>query len=93
MTSEGKEFNEALKEAQDMGYAEADPTSDIEGFDAAYKLAIMASLSFNTKVDSSSFYREGISKIQNLILKMQHKLGYAIKLLSYRKGKLMINWN
>jgi homoserine dehydrogenase len=91
MTQEGKEFSEALKEAQDMGYAEADPTSDVEGFDAAYKLAIMASLSFNTKVDSSSFYREGISKITKFDIENAAKLGYVIKLLAIGKevnGKL-----
>lgn len=85
MTMEGMDFAEALKEAQDKGYAEADPTSDIEGFDAAYKLAIMASLSFGTKVDYSSIYREGISNVKSVDIAYADKLGYVIKLLAIGK--------
>lgn len=85
MTMEGMDFDDALKEAQDKGYAEADPTSDIEGFDAAYKLAIMASLSFGTKVDYSSIYREGISKVKSVDIAYADKLGYVIKLLAIGK--------
>jgi homoserine dehydrogenase len=85
MTLEGMGFNEALKEAQDAGFAEADPTSDVEGFDAAYKLAIMASLSFGTKVNLSSVYREGITKIQAVDIEYAKKFGYVIKLLAIGK--------
>ena len=85
MTREGMDFADALKEAQEKGYAESDPTSDIEGFDAAYKLAIMASLSFGTKVDVSSIYREGISNVKAADIAYADKLGYVIKLLAVGK--------
>lgn len=85
MTQEGMDFNDALKEAQEKGYAEADPTSDVEGYDAAYKLAIMASLSFSTKVDYNSIYREGISKIEAVDIEYANKFGYTIKLLAVGK--------
>ncbi len=85
MTLEDMDFAEALKEAQDKGYAEADPTSDIEGYDAAYKLAIMASLSFATKVDIASIYREGISNVKAVDIAYADKLGYVIKLLAIGK--------
>lgn len=87
MSLEGMDFDAALKEAKGKGYAEEDPTSDIEGFDAAYKLAIMASLSFNTKVDSSYFYREGISKITPVDIANAKKFNYVIKLLAIGKEK------
>lgn len=82
MSEEGMDFEEALKEAQDKGYAEADPTSDVEGYDAAYKLAIMSSLSFGTKVDYKSILREGIGKIEAIDIENANKFGYAIKLLA-----------
>jgi homoserine dehydrogenase len=85
MTQEGKGFDEALKEAQAKGYAEADPTSDVDGHDAAYKLAIMASLSFGTKVDLGSIYREGIRKISAVDIEYANKFGYVIKLLAVGK--------
>ena len=85
MTMEGMDFADALKEAQEKGYAEADPTSDVGGFDAAYKLAILASLSFGTKVDISSVYREGITHIKAVDIAYAEKLGYAIKLLAIGK--------
>lgn len=82
MTLEGVDFADALKEAQDKGYAEADPTSDVEGFDSAYKLAILSSLSFGTKVEVSSIYREGISNVKAVDIAYAGKLGYVIKLLA-----------
>jgi len=85
MTLEGMDFADALAEAQAKGYAEADPTSDVEGFDAAYKLAIMASLSFGTKIDVASIYREGISNIKASDISYADKLGYVIKLLAIGK--------
>lgn len=85
MTLEGMGFEEALKEAQVKGYAEADPTSDVEGYDAAYKLAIMASLSFSTKVDLNSIYREGITNVSAIDIDYAKKFGYVIKLLAVGK--------
>lgn len=82
MTEEGLEFTEALKGAQEKGYAEADPTSDIEAFDAVYKLAIMSSLSFGSKIDVNSIYREGITKVKAADIEYAKKLGYVIKLLA-----------
>lgn len=82
MALEGMDFADALREAQEKGYAEADPTSDVEAFDAAYKLAILASLSFGTRVDVSSIYREGITKVKSVDIAYADKLGYVIKLLA-----------
>jgi len=85
MTREGMDFNEALREAQEKGYAEADPSSDVDGYDAAYKLAIMSSLSFGTKIDFSSIYREGISNIKAVDIDYANRFGYVIKLLAIGK--------
>ena len=65
MTLEGMDFEAALKEAQEKGYAEADPTSDIENYDAVYKLGILTTLAFETPVDVNNIYREGITKIKS----------------------------
>ncbi|MBE6047171.1 MAG: homoserine dehydrogenase [Clostridium sp.] len=91
MEVEGSKFEDVLKEAQEKGYAEADPTSDIEGFDAQYKLAILASLVFGTKIDSEKVYREGITKITDEDMKYAKSFGRVIKLLAIAKdidGKL-----
>ena len=64
MTLEGMDFKDALKEAQEKGFAEADPTSDVEGYDAMYKLAILTTLAFETEVDINNIYVEGITKIK-----------------------------
>ncbi|WP_443663105.1 homoserine dehydrogenase [Clostridium sp.] len=85
MTNDGISFEEALKEAQDKGYAEAEPTSDVDGFDAVYKLAIMASLAFGTKVDHDCIYREGIRNISAVDIEYAQKFGYTIKLLAIAK--------
>jgi homoserine dehydrogenase len=74
-------FAECLKDAQRLGYAEADPTFDVEGFDTAQKLAILASIAFGTKVDPEAIYVEGISSIQPADLAAADELGYRIKLL------------
>ncbi|MGA8004050.1 MAG: homoserine dehydrogenase, partial [Pseudolabrys sp.] len=74
-------FAECLKEAQRLGYAEADPSFDIEGHDTAQKLAILASLAFGTKVDQSAIYVEGISSITPADLSAADELGYRVKLL------------
>jgi len=85
MTNDGVSFAEALKEAQEKGYAEADPTSDVEGYDAVYKLSIMASLAFGTKVNHDAIYREGISNISAMDIEYAKKFGYTIKLLAIAK--------
>ena len=82
MSREGTPFDEALRQAQDLGYAEADPTSDIEGHDAAYKLAILASLAFHGHVRLSDIHREGITQLTPRDFRYAAELGYAIKLLA-----------
>jgi homoserine dehydrogenase len=81
MEQEGLSFEDCLKDAQRLGYAEADPTFDIEGFDTAQKLSILASIAFGTKVDSDAVYVEGISSITSADLAAAEELGYRIKLL------------
>jgi len=85
MTLDGSSFDDALKEAQEKGYAEADPTSDVDGYDAVYKLAIMASLSFGTEVDHDCIYREGIRNISDIDIEYAKQFGYTIKLLAIAK--------
>lgn len=85
MELEGADFNDVLKEAQEKGYAEADPTSDIESFDAQYKLAILSSLAFGTKIDVNSVYREGITKIEAVDMKYAKEFKMGIKLLAIAK--------
>jgi homoserine dehydrogenase len=74
-------FDEILRDAQRLGYAEADPTFDVEGYDTAQKLAILASLSFGTKIDPKAIYVEGISSITLADLDAAGELGYRVKLL------------
>ena len=81
MEQEGLTFADCLAAAQKLGYAEADPTFDIEGYDTAHKLAILTSLAFGTAIDSEAIYVEGISKIAPLDLRMADELGFRIKLL------------
>ena len=81
MEQDGLPFADCLKDAQRLGYAEADPTFDIEGHDTAQKLAILASLAFGTKVDQSAVYVEGISSITPADLAAAAELGYRVKLL------------
>ena len=81
MEQEGSSFAECLADAQRLGYAEADPTFDVEGFDTAHKLAILASLAFGTEIDADAIYVEGIASIAPLDLRMADELGYRIKLL------------
>lgn len=81
MELENLTFTECLKDAQRLGYAEADPTFDVEGFDTAHKLALLASLAFGTAIDSENIYVEGISSITPLDIAMAGELGYRIKLL------------
>lgn len=85
MTQDGMDFDSALKEAQAKGYAEADPTSDIEGYDAVYKLAILTALAFETTVDVNSIYKEGITRIEPIDIQYAKEFGYTIKLLAIVK--------
>jgi len=78
---EGATYGNALKEAQDLGYAEADPSFDVEGLDAAQKLAILTSVAFGTEIDAESVFVEGISSIEPEDLAAAEELGYRIKLL------------
>ncbi len=75
-------YAEALARAQELGYAEPDPTNDVEGYDAAYKLAIMASLGFRTRVRPSDIHTEGITKLSLRDFQYAQELGYVIKLLA-----------
>ncbi len=85
MSREGLDLPEALRSAQELGYAEADPTNDIEGIDAAYKLSILASLAFHSRVAPGDVYREGITKLTARDFRYAAELGYAIKLLAIGK--------
>ncbi len=85
MTDEGKNFEEELREAQRLGYAEADPSLDIEGTDSAHKLAILAMLAFGTPVDLKEIYTEGISRVTPMDIRFADDFGYRIKLLAIAK--------
>jgi len=85
MFKEGKSFDSVLKEAQDLGYAEADPTLDINGTDAAHKITILASLSYGGFIDFSGVYTEGIESINSLDIDLGKELGYTLKLLAIAK--------
>jgi homoserine dehydrogenase len=85
MAREGMDFKAALKQAQKLGYAEANPENDIEGIDAHYKLAILASLAFRTQVKPQDIYREGISRLTGRDFRYARELGFAIKLLAIAK--------
>jgi homoserine dehydrogenase len=82
MTDEGKSFRVVLKEAQELGFAEADPTFDIEGIDTAHKLAITLSLAYGKRVNYEDIHREGISGITQQDINFGRELGYRIKLLA-----------
>jgi homoserine dehydrogenase len=85
MTDEKVEFADALKEAQRLGYAEADPTFDIEGIDSAHKLTILSSLSYGIPLMCDEVYKEGITKITAQDIEFASELGYKIKLLAITK--------
>jgi homoserine dehydrogenase len=85
MTEEGVDFKSVLKEAQDLGYAEADPTFDIEGIDSAHKLTIMASLSYGIPLSFKKVFTEGITKITPIDIQFAQEFGYRIKLLAIAK--------
>ena len=85
MTNDGATYGEALREAQRLGFAEADPFADVEGYDAAYKLSILSSLAFHTKVPVTEVFREGITEITAEDIAAGKRLGYRIKLLAIGK--------
>ena len=82
MDSEGAEFADVLADAQRLGYAEADPTADVEGYDAAQKAAILASLAFHTSVPLEAVHREGITGVDKAMMDAARHAGYVIKLLA-----------
>lgn len=82
MDVQGAQYSDVLKEAQELGYAEADPTGDVEGFDAAYKIATLASITFQKRIKIENVYREGITKIRAEDMKAANDLGYKIKLIA-----------
>jgi len=85
MTEEKKEFADVLETAQNKGYAESDPSSDIDGLDAAYKICILSSLAFETLIDVKSIYVEGIRNISREDIEIADELGYVIKLIAIGK--------
>ncbi|MDX2478798.1 MAG: homoserine dehydrogenase [Desulfuromusa sp.] len=86
MTEKGSDFAPVLQEAQKLGYAEADPTFDIEGVDTAHKIALLSALCFGTTVDFDQVYSEGISNITAIDIQFAKQMGYKIKLLAIGKN-------
>jgi homoserine dehydrogenase len=82
MSEEGRAFDDVLAQAKRLGYAEADPTADVEGHDAAAKCAILASIAFNARVVAGDVYREGIASVTTEDIEFARRLGYVIKLLA-----------
>ncbi len=83
MDEDGLSYDEALAEAQAQGFAEADPTADVDGLDAAAKIAILASIAFNSRVTMDDVYAEGIRRISPVDLAMARDMGYAVKLVAH----------
>ncbi|OKY80619.1 MAG: homoserine dehydrogenase [Eggerthella sp. 51_9] len=83
MDEDGMSYEDALKEAQERGFAEADPTADVDGLDAAAKIAILASIAFNSRATMNQVFTEGIRRISPVDLAMAHEMGYAVKLLAH----------
>lgn len=82
MDVQGASYTDVLKEAQELGYAEADPTGDVEGFDAAYKITTLATIAFGKRIKIENVYREGITKISPDDMKAANEMGYKIKLIA-----------
>ena len=82
MDMQGASYADVLREAQELGYAEADPTGDVEGFDAAYKITTLATIAFRKRIKLENVYREGITKIRAQDMKAANDLGYKIKLIA-----------
>lgn len=85
MAAHGEDMSTVLKDAQELGYAEADPTNDIEGFDARYKINILASLGFQARLNVEQILCEGITKLQSADIEYARELGYGVKLLAIAK--------
>lgn len=85
MAAEDLDYSEVLPDAQAKGYAEADPTADVEGYDAAYKISILGSIAFTSRVDVSKVYSEGITRVTAVDMRYADALGYVIKLLAIAK--------
>lgn len=81
MEQDGLSYEECLRQAQELGYAEFDPTNDVEGFDTMFKIAILSNIVFHKKIDYTKIYREGITKITSDDIKCANELGYKIKLV------------
>ena len=86
MSDEGVDYNTCLKTAQELGYAEANPTADVDGFDSMYKNSILSSLAYKKRVPIDKIYREGISAVDVLDLELGKELGYTMKLLAISKN-------
>ena len=86
MTYEGADYAEVLKEAQKLGYAEANPTADVDGYDSMYKLSILSSMAFHTKIPYTKIFREGISTINVKDIAYGREFGYTLKLLAIGKN-------
>lgn len=86
MTYESADYSEVLKEAQKLGYAEANPSADVDGFDSMYKLSILSSMAFHTKIPYTKIFREGISNISAKDIAFGKELGYTLKLLAIGKN-------
>ena len=82
MDADGASYEDVLKEAQQLGYAETDPTGDVEGFDAAYKITTLATIAFKKRVKIENVYREGITKIRKEDMAKANEFGYKIKLIA-----------
>ena len=87
MTKEGADYGTVLREAQALGYAEADPKNDVEGYDNMYKLSILGSLAFHTKIPIEVIFREGISNITAKDIEIGGEFGYVVKMLAIAKHK------
>ncbi|MDD3365430.1 MAG: homoserine dehydrogenase [Syntrophomonas sp.] len=85
MSQEGRDYQEVLREAQELGYAESDPTADVGGLDAARKIAILSSIAFNSRVTLDDVYVEGITAISPQDIQYASELGYVVKLLAIAK--------
>ncbi|MBQ8343067.1 MAG: homoserine dehydrogenase [Clostridia bacterium] len=86
MAQDGADYQTALKEAQALGYAEFDPTNDVEGFDSTYKLSILSSMAFHTKVPYTKVHREGITSVNAMDIAIGKEFGYVLKLLAIGKN-------
>lgn len=82
MDADNASYEDVLKEAQALGYAETDPTGDVEGFDAAYKITTLSTIAFNSRIKFENVYREGITKVRAEDMKIANELGYKIKLIA-----------